>query len=105
MQIEHPLIRIGSAGDGGYLVPDALSGIQPCYSPGASTTIGFDLDCAERGMKVFLADPSVERLPQEHPNLSFTKKYLSCWNDDTHLTADTWVDSTLSADDGSDLML
>lgn len=105
VHIDCPLIRIGPNGDGGYLVPDDLSGIQACYSPGVSTTIGFDLDCATRGMKVFLADASVEELPQKHPNLSFEKKYLSCWNDKSHSTIDRWVGSTLLQDDGSDLML
>lgn len=105
VQVEYPLIRIGPDGDGGYLVPDDLSGIHACYSPGVSSTIGFDLDCAARGMKVFLADASVEGLPQEHPSLAFTKKFLSCWQDDAHFTIDDWVRSTLSEGIDYDLML
>lgn len=102
---EHHLIRVGPDGDGGYLVPDDLSGIAACYSPGVSDTIGFDLDCAQRGMKVFLADASVDELPVEHPGLSFTKKFLACWEDDTHTTLDAWVDSTQADDRKADLML
>src|SRR4029078_8659487 len=30
---EHGLIRVGCDGDGGYLVPDDLNGIQACLSP------------------------------------------------------------------------
>jgi hypothetical protein len=30
----HPLIRVGPDGDGGYLLPDDLSGIVACFSPG-----------------------------------------------------------------------
>jgi hypothetical protein len=105
IQTEYPLIRIGPNGDGGYLVPDDLASIQACYSPGVSSTIGFDLDCAVRGMSVFLADASVNGLPEEHPGLSFTKKFLSCWEDDAHMTIDSWVHSTLPDDPDSDLML
>jgi len=54
-----PLVRIGPEGDGGYLVPDSLAGINACFSPGVSTESGFEMQCAERGMDVFLADGSV----------------------------------------------
>ena len=56
-------------------------------------------------MKVFLADASVDELPVEHPGLSFTKKFLACWEDDTHTTLDAWVDSTQTDDRKADLML
>ena len=39
---EHPLIRIGSPGDGGYLVPNDLEGISTCFSPGVSETADFE---------------------------------------------------------------
>ena len=32
----HKLLRIGGEGDGAYLVPDDLTGITSCYSPGVS---------------------------------------------------------------------
>ena len=102
---EHQLIRIGPDGDGGYLVPNDLTGISSCYSPGVSTTIGFDLACAERGMQVFLADASVAGLPLEHPNLFFTKRFLACWEDETHTTLDAWVRSTQNIENSGDLML
>ena len=102
---EHGLIRIGPDGDGGYLVPDDLAGIEACYSPGVSDTIGFDLDCAERGIHVFLADASVDSLPLEHPRLIFSRKYLACWDDETHTTLDGWVRSTQAANADGDLML
>ena len=48
--------------------------------------IGFDLDCAQRGMKVFMADASVNGLPSENPSLAFTKKFLGCWDDQDNTT-------------------
>ena len=50
------LIRLGPAGDGGYLVPDDLDGIEACFSPGVGDLVGFERDCLARGMRVFMAD-------------------------------------------------
>ena len=52
-------IRLGPPGDGGYLVPDDLAGIGSCFSPGVDRECRFELDCAARGMRVFMADASV----------------------------------------------
>lgn len=61
----HGLIRLGGAGDGGYLIPDDLEGISACFSPGVSETSAFERDCAQRGMHLFLADYSVEQVGPE----------------------------------------
>ena len=36
-----PLIRMGPNGDGGYLIPDDLEGIEACFSPGVDQVSGF----------------------------------------------------------------
>lgn len=102
---EHQLIRIGPDADGGYLVPADLVGIEACYSPGVSDSIGFDLDCVARGINVFLADASVDVLPVDHSRLFFTKKFLACWEDESHTTLDAWVNSTQTCGNDADLML
>lgn len=61
----HGLIRLGGAGDGGYLIPDDLDGISACFSPGVSETSAFERDCAQHGMHLFLADFSVEQVGPE----------------------------------------
>jgi hypothetical protein len=33
---KHKLIRLGSGGDGGYLVPDDLAGISSCFTAGVA---------------------------------------------------------------------
>lgn len=68
------LIRIGPARDGGYLVPDDLEGIEACFSPGAGKISGFEKECAERGMNVYLADKSDNRPIESHHLFDFTKK-------------------------------
>lgn len=67
------LLRVGPTGDGGYLVPDDLAGIEACFSPGVGDISGFELDCAGRGMKVFLADHSVAKPSGNHECFTFTK--------------------------------
>ena len=61
-----PLLRLGPVGDGGYLLPDDLAGIEACFSPGVGLISGFEKDCADRGLSVYLADASVEH-PQGPP--------------------------------------
>ncbi|HNG54941.1 MAG TPA: hypothetical protein PLR85_16265, partial [Nitrospira sp.] len=88
---EHPLIRIGPAGDGGYLVPDDLEGIKACFSPGVSTSSDFELDCAERGMQIYLADYSVDGPATQHPNFHFKKKFVGATTSEIFMTMADWV--------------
>ena len=84
------LIRLGPEGDGGYLLPDDLDGIQCCFSPGVSTESGFELALAERGMRVYLADFSVDGPAESHPNFAFDKKFLGALSTETFMTLDEW---------------
>jgi hypothetical protein len=98
------LIRFGGKGDGGYLIPDDLEGIEACFSPGVDQISQFEKDCADRGMKVFLADKSVDKPAEEHDLFHFTKKYLGILSNDDFMTLDDWVDNSISNKD-SDLLL
>lgn len=98
------LIRLGPEGDGGYLIPDDLDGINYAFSPGVSTISGFEADLAKRGMKVFLADYSVDHPAESNPNFEFTKKFIGCLSNDVFMTLDDWKDSSLP-DDQNDLIL
>ena len=89
------LIRLGPEGDGGYLVPDDLAGIKACFSPGVDCISGFESDCANMGMNVFLADNSVEKPPESHELFQFTKKYLGVTTNDNFMTLDDWVESSM----------
>jgi len=99
-----PLVRIGPEGDGGYLVPDSLAGINACFSPGVSTESGFEMQCAERGMDVFLADGSVIAPPVNHPRFRFTPKHIGLVDNSQTITLDSWISST-GIDEGDDLLL
>ena len=89
------LIRLGPEGDGGYLVPDDFEGIKVCFSAGVGGLTGFERDCADMGMNVFLADNSVEVLPEPHKLFNFTKKNIGITTNDDFMTIDNWVASAV----------
>ena len=78
------LIRFGPEGDGGYLIPDDLEGIEACFSPGVSTASGFEKDCANQNMKVFLADASVSAPAQKHDLFDFIPMFVGSINNDNY---------------------
>jgi hypothetical protein len=98
------LIRIGPDGDGGYLVPNDLDGIAYAFSPGVSTESGFEAELAERGMRVFLADHSVDGPTVQHERFVSDKRFVGCLTDDTFMTLDAWHAAKLGSDD-SELLL
>ena len=101
---EKGLIRLGPEKDGGYLVPDDLDGIEACFSPGVSTVSGFEKDCANRNIKVFLADASVN-VPTETDDLfDFIPMFIGSMNNDSYLTLDKWVNSKIP-DTSKELLL
>jgi len=98
------LIRLGPNSDGGYLVPNDLSDIVACFSPGVSHVSGFEKQCAELGMKVFLADNSVDQTAVTHDLFHFTKKHIGAISSDKFMTIDNWVTASLPESQG-DLIL
>jgi hypothetical protein len=98
------LIRLGGVGDGGYLVPDDLDGIEYCFSPGVSTISDFENQLADRGIKSFLADYSVDAPSVLRPELTFDKKYLGTINNKQFFTLAAWKEKYLSGYD-KDLIL
>ncbi len=104
IKTDRNLIRLGPKGDGGYLVPDDLEGITACFSPGVSSVSGFEKDCAERGIKAFLADKSVDGPVEHHELFHFTKKFIGAISNDEFMTLDDWVVTSLP-DTASDLLL
>jgi hypothetical protein len=99
------LVRLGPHGDGGYLVPDDLDGIYSLFSPGVSSISGFEKDCAPMGMKVYMADRSVDAPAEAHESFEFTKKYIGCVDDESYMTLDAWVAESVPANCEEDLIL
>lgn len=90
-----PLIRLGSQKDGGYLVPDDFENVLACFSPGVGLKSEFELDCLSRGMKVFLADKSVEKTAVNNANLEFIKKYMCPYTNEDFITINDWIEGAI----------
>ena len=98
------LIRLGPKGDGGYLLPNDLKEIEACFSPGVDHTSVFELECYKKGMKIFLADKSVDKPNLNIEKYSFIKKYIGPTNNEDFITMDAWVNNS-EVDIESDLLL
>lgn len=98
------LIRFGPQSDGGYLLPDDLSGIKACFSPGVGNVSGFEHDCVKRGMKVFMADNTSDATSDEFQNFHFIKKHIGIINSEHFMTFESWVNTSLE-DINTDLLL
>jgi hypothetical protein len=85
-----PLVRLGGNGDGGYLIPDDLEGIEYCFSPGVNRTADFENALANRGVRSFLADYSVEQPPLMRPEFVFDRKFIGAWDDAVYMTMSSW---------------
>jgi hypothetical protein len=98
------LIRIGGPADGGYLIPDDLEGIEYCFSPGVNTISDFENQLADRGIRSFLADYSVEAPAVIRPEFTFDKKYLGSIDNEKFFTLASWKNKYLE-DYSGDLLL
>ncbi|WP_417730318.1 FkbM family methyltransferase [Rosistilla oblonga] len=98
------LFRMGAIGDGGYLVPDCLDGCEACYSPGVCDVSKFEKDCSSRGMRVYLADASVDRPAETDDHFFFTKKFIGAVDSSEFMTMDTWVQQTMG-ESGNNMLL
>jgi len=103
----HPLIRLGSKNDGGYLVPDDLEGIAACFSPGVSTSVDFELDMAGRGIRSFMVDASIDSLPQHNDAFTFDSLWLGARDDEAShvISLDSWVSRYCPDPSEGDLVL
>lgn len=87
-----PLVRIGGNGDGGYLVPDDLDDIAACFSPGVAESADFELALADKGIRSFMADYSVDGAPLKNDLFDFEKLYLATHNEiGKFVRLDDWI--------------
>ena len=101
--IQVPLIRVGGNGDGGYLIPDDLSGVNFCFSPGVSDIATFENELSSKGVKSFLADYSVENPPFLDNSVSFIKKFVGPTESIEMIVFEDWIKSNVES--GEDLIL
>lgn len=93
VKTKYELIRVGGDNDGGYLLPNDLSGISTCFSPGVDVTATFEKDLLARGIRSHLADASVDGAPDGLEVASFTKKHLGPHTTGDYMSLEYWVKS------------
>jgi hypothetical protein len=91
LETSRPLIRVGGLGDGGYLLPDDLDGIERCFSPGVAYTSKFEHALASKGIPSSLADYSVNAPIITSNLLKFDKKFIGVANSKKFMTLESWV--------------
>ncbi|MBI1262412.1 MAG: hypothetical protein GC184_11875 [Rhizobiales bacterium] len=103
---QHELIRLGSDGDGGYLVPDDLDGVTACFSPGVFDNASFELDVATRyHIPCHMADHSVDQAPLAHDLFDFDKKFVGTTTSDDFMDFSDWVGEKTRDNPAGDLLL
>jgi hypothetical protein len=97
-------IRLGGTGDGAYVVPNDLVGIDASISPGVSSEIEFDLELGKRGIYSYMYDASVDRPSNLGNHQLFVPKFIDSFESDTTTTLDRIVERVRRSHSG-DLML
>ena len=104
ISVQESLIRLGGDGDGGYLVPDDLMGIEYCFSPGVCDYAPFEIDLERRGIKAFLADHSVVEPPKGLRISEFIQKHILAEDGAASITLSNWISRSVGEYEG-DLLL
>ena len=100
------LIRIGAEHDGGYLVPNDLTGVSANFSPGTDVQVSFEEDLAKRySIRSFLADYSVDEAPVQNAAFDFEKKFLGAVNNDRYMRLKDWVENKAGPRNDEEFML
>ena len=89
---EKKLLRLGSDGDGGYLCPDDLEGINYCFSPGVFDNSDFEFDLFKNfNIRSYMCDYSVDQPPINCEGFMFKKKFLGSYSDKNYLSLSDWI--------------
>jgi hypothetical protein len=75
--VGHSKVRVGSEGDGGYVMLDDFAEIDLALSFGVDINADWDLDIATRGVSVQQYDHSVPQAPIDHPKITFFKQMIA----------------------------
>ncbi len=101
------LVMIGDGRDGTYVIPDDLTGISKCFSPGVGPSSQFEEILYDKfGIRSYLIDASVSRVPSSREDFYvFEKKYLGASTYENFVDLNTWVGTYASKENNEDLIL
>lgn len=95
------MIRVGSANDGGYILPKgAVEKAKFLFCAGVADDCNFELEFSRTGVSktVLLADGSIERPPLTDKNFQFMDKYIGPESGGEWIAFDKWVETGSSSD-------
>ena len=101
----YELIRVGGLGDGGYLIPNDVSHISECFSPGSNKLSNFERELADRWqIKSFICD-SIDEKPSDLTTFQdFTGAWVGPATDGIkYISLSDWVEK--KSQTAGDLML
>lgn len=88
----HQLIRLGAASDGGYLIPNCLSKVTACFSPGVFFQTDFEDDLARIfGIPCHLCDPAHDQPAKFHHLHTFDRISIAYDGQPSSKTLSEWV--------------
>jgi FkbM family methyltransferase len=93
-----PMVRIGSANDGGYVIPDLLESLDYAFCAGVADNSDFEYDLADSGISVFMIDFSVEAPARNHKLFQFSRFALAPSTRGTSfISLEDWVNQSKAA--------
>jgi len=89
----HELIRVGGSGDGGYLIPNDVSGITELFSPGSNKLSNFEREVAEFWkIKSYICDSLDEQPGDLTSYQDFTDAWVGPYTDgEKYISLSDWV--------------
>jgi hypothetical protein len=99
-----PVIRIGDAGDGSYIVPEDLSGIVASVSPGVNREYEFDLELGRMGIKSYMFDASIDKPTDLTSMQEFHKLFLDTYDSRNTISLPKIVQN-IGVEQGQNLLL
>ena len=66
-------VRIGTFGDGGYVMLNDFEGVEAAYSLGIKDDVAWDRDVAARGIDIYQYDHTIDALPEQNDRFHWSK--------------------------------
>ena len=82
-------VRLGRPNDGGYVMIDDFAGVAAAISAGINDDVSWDLEIAERGIRVQQYDHTIAALPEQHANFVFHKRRIAARDSDDAVSLNT----------------
>ena len=98
-------IRLGSDGDGGYVIPNDLDGVIACFSPGVSNNSDFEKALAHLGVRSWMCDASVNSPALTSELFYFEKKHLGMRTNSQMMRFSDWVSESGELCNAGDFLL